>query len=140
MASTSAVELQTSKFQIRCPDKRGAMPRFCQTEGSPTLWELSTLGAAVCCHSKSAVMNDVHPEALPLIFAYLPHLEDFVYCSLACKSWAVAVLQARPKCLTMPHLSFDCPYDSAAELISRLQVWQKRSGLRQLKHLLLQDV
>lgn len=39
----------------------------------------------------------------------------------------------------MPHLSFDCPYDSAAELISRLQVWEERGGLQQLKHLLLHD-
>ncbi|KAL3145857.1 hypothetical protein ABBQ38_015226 [Trebouxia sp. C0009 RCD-2024] len=85
-------------------------------------------------------MNDLQPEALSLIFAYLPNLEDFVYCSLVCKVWAAAVLQARPKRLRMPNLCFDCPYDSAAELIGRLQVWQKRGGLQQLKHLLLQDI
>ena len=85
-------------------------------------------------------MKYLQPEALLLIFAYLPNLEDFVYCSLVCKSWAVAVLQAHPKRLRMPHLCFDCPYDSAAELISRFQVWQKRGALQQMKHLLLQDV
>ncbi|KAL3155975.1 hypothetical protein ABBQ32_012967 [Trebouxia sp. C0010 RCD-2024] len=87
-------------------------------------------------------MKDLQPEVLPLTFAYLPDLEDFVYCSLVCILWAAAVLQARPKRLRMPHLCFDCPYDNAAELISRLQFWQKRhdGGLQKLKYLLLQDI
>ncbi len=85
-------------------------------------------------------MEHVQPAVLNLIFAFLKDLDDFVRCSLVCKSWAAAISQARPKRLNLLNLPGNCQNDGAGQVLRRLRAWHRRQGLQQVEHLFLKDV
>lgn len=81
-------------------------------------------------------MQQMPSDVLSVILAYVDGLEDLVRVSLVSRSWAAAVLQARPSRLTVQHPRSWHEDDRSWEW---LQSWHTQERLTQLQYLQLRD-